>query len=60
MNKKTQHLVSAAMLQQHGIKPGKRMGHLLKEAEKIAVHEDINSPDAVLGKLSAMPIWDIE
>lgn len=53
-------LVSAAMLQQHGIKPGKRMGHLLKEAEKIAVHEDIHSPDAVLGKLSAKPIWDME
>ena len=50
-------LVSALLLQQHGIKPGKHMGRLLKEAEKLAVNEDLDSPEAVLSKLSSLPVW---
>lgn len=50
-------LVSALFLQQHGIKPGKHMGRLLKEAEKITVNEDLESPESVLSKLSSLPLW---
>jgi poly(A) polymerase len=50
-------LVSAVLLQQKGVKPGKQMGILLKEAEKAAINEDLNDPGAILEKLAHMPIW---
>lgn len=50
-------LISASVLQKHGIPPGKRMGGLLKEAEKIAINEDWNEPEPVLAKLSNHPLW---
>jgi poly(A) polymerase len=50
-------LVTAALLQQHGVSTGKRMGLLLKEAEKIAVNENLNEADLVLAKLSQHPLW---
>lgn len=34
-----------------GITPGKRMGELLKEAEKIAINENINDPQKILNQL---------
>lgn len=50
-------LVSAHLLQQHGIKPGKQMGLLLQEAERIAINEDLHEPEKVLVKLSKTPLW---
>lgn len=50
-------LVSAALLQEQGIKPGKLMGVLLKEAERLAINQDLNESGAVLKKLSQLPIW---
>jgi poly(A) polymerase len=50
-------LVTAALLQQQGISPGKQMGALLKEAERIAVNENVNEPALVLTKLSQHPVW---
>jgi poly(A) polymerase len=50
-------LVTAALLQQHGIPPGKRMGLLLKEAERIAINENWNDSAPVLAKLSHMSLW---
>ena len=47
-------LITAALLQQHGIPPGKRMGRLLKEAECIAINENLNEPAPILAKLSQL------
>lgn len=52
-----QPLVSALFLQQKGIRPGKQMGLLLKEAEKIAINDDLSDAGQVLDKLSGLPIW---
>ncbi len=41
-------LVSSVLLREHGIKPGPRMGELLKQAEEIAINEDIHSAEEVL------------
>jgi len=38
----------------------KRMGLLLKEAEKIAVNENWNEVAPVLAQLSRHPLWDGE
>jgi poly(A) polymerase len=51
-------LVSAALLQQHGIKPGKQMGLLLKEAERIAIKENLHQSDIIISKLSKTPLWE--
>ncbi len=50
-------LISATLLQEHGIKPGKRMGALLKEAECIAINENWQDPAPVLAKLTTLPLW---
>ena len=50
-------LVSAALLQTHGIIPGKQMGALLKEAERIAIVEHIHDPDAIIRQLKQTPLW---
>lgn len=55
--KKGKPLVSAALLQQQGIKPGKHMGLLMKEAERLAINENWQDPAPVLAKLVAMPLW---
>jgi poly(A) polymerase len=51
-------LVSASYLQNKGIKPGKKMGLLLKAAEKISINENIHEPETVFNHLSKMPIWN--
>ncbi len=53
-------LVSAELLQKHGIKPGKKMGLLLKEAERIAINEDWNDPLPILAQLIKRPLWEGE
>lgn len=50
-------LVNAAILQRHGVLPGKNMGKLLKEAERIAINYDIHEPDEIINKLKQTPIW---
>lgn len=50
-------LVTATLLQQQGIPPGKRMGLLLKEAEKIAVNENWSASAPIIAKLSQHPLW---
>lgn len=44
-------LVTASMLQERGIAPGKEMGALLKEAEAIAANRGLTDPEAVLKEL---------
>lgn len=53
-------LISPAILMEHGIRPGKKMGLIMKEAERMVVNEDWNDPIPVLKKLSAMPLWKAE
>lgn len=53
-------LVSAAMLQSHGIQPSKRMGLLLKEAERLAILNNWYDSDRVLSELSKHPLWNKE
>lgn len=50
-------LVSADFLRQQGIAPSKKMGLLLKEAERIAITENQHDPAQVLAKLIQTPLW---
>ena len=52
-----QPVVTAAHLQAVGIKPGKEMGTLLKEAEKIAIEQNLESAEPVLNHLKQSPLW---
>jgi poly(A) polymerase len=53
-------LISAAILQERGVKPGKHMGQLLKEAERIAINENLHEPETLLAKLVTSPLWKAE
>lgn len=50
-------LISAERLMQEGIVPGKPLGLLLKEAEKIQINQSIEDPDRVLFLLKQLPLW---
>lgn len=50
-------LVNATMLQMLGIPNGKKMGLLLKEAERLAVERDLHDPVDVIHLLQSLPIW---
>lgn len=50
-------LVDAALLQLHGVAPGKGMGMLLKEAEGIAIRQQLEDADAVLKLLKGGDAW---
>jgi len=50
-------LMTATILQKQGILPGKRMGMLLKEAERIAINENLHEVAPLLAKLSELPLW---
>lgn len=50
-------LVTAAELQQNGVKAGKQMGALLEEAEGIAVEQGLEDPALVLAQLRSSPHW---
>jgi len=49
--RKGKPLVTASLLQQHGILPGKQMGLLLKEAERIAINENCHDPQIIINRL---------
>lgn len=50
-------LVNSTILQNEGIAPGKLMGTLLKEAERIAIMNDLNDSDQVLAILKTTHAW---
>jgi poly(A) polymerase len=54
---KRRPILTAAYLKEHGIAPGKEMGLLLKEAERIAVNENLTNPKALLLRLRHSPLW---
>lgn len=45
-------LVSSQHLKERGVAPGKKMGELLKEAERIAILFDLNHPEEVVNRLN--------
>jgi poly(A) polymerase len=46
-----QPIVSAAHLLARGVPPGPQLGHLLKEAERVAIEQDLESPEEILAQL---------
>lgn len=50
-------LVNAMILQQHGVIPGKKMGLLLKEAERLAIIQDFTEIDALMEALKDSHVW---
>ncbi|MCH9627851.1 MAG: CCA-adding enzyme [Chlamydiales bacterium] len=44
-------LVTAALLQEHGIKPGKQLGELLKQAERFTINHNLDSAEQVVQTL---------
>jgi poly(A) polymerase len=50
-------LVSAAVLTKHGILPGKRMGKLIKEGEKISIVKNLDEVDPIINLLQKTSIW---
>lgn len=53
-------LVTAAMLKDLGIQPGKKMGELLKAAEHLAITYDLHDESTVIDLLKKMPVWNKE
>lgn len=52
-------LVSAELLINEGIKPGKQMGKLLLESEKIAINENLEDPRETLSLLKKTEYWGL-
>lgn len=50
-------LVNAAILQDYGIQPGKNMGALLREAERLAVTYNLHHPIDVINLLKLSSLW---
>lgn len=50
-------LITAAWLQAAGVASGKILGALLKEAERIAIQEDLHDPQIVMARLKANSLW---
>jgi len=55
--KEKRPLITGKMLQDEGIRPGKDMGRLIKEGEKIAIRFNLRDPYDVLAKLKNTPEW---
>jgi len=50
-------LINGAILKQHGILEGKKMGILLKEAERFSIEHDLHEPIALLEVLKKSKNW---
>ena len=48
-------LVNSDHLKRTGVAPGPQMGELLREAERIAIEEDLDDPEAVITRLPLPP-----
>lgn len=53
-------LINAAILQAQGVQPGKAMGTLMKEAERLAIMNDINDVEQLLVLLKTTHAWPKE
>jgi poly(A) polymerase len=50
-------LVRSEHLAKEGVLPGKKMGLLLREAERIAVNQNLDDPQGVITLLKQSPLW---
>lgn len=50
-------LVTSGFLKSEGIPPGKQMGALLKEAERLAVNCNYQDPQKIIEQLRNSPLW---
>jgi poly(A) polymerase len=50
-------LISAEILMREGIPPGKNLGTLLKQAERLSVNQGIEDPKAIIQMLKNSPMW---
>lgn len=50
-------IVRAQHLIDEGIAPGKQMGLLIKEGERISVNEEIDDPKTIIARLKKTPLW---
>lgn len=55
--KNREPIVTAEILTTHGVQPGKQMGMLLKEAERIAAEQLLSNPEEVIAILKNSPSW---
>lgn len=55
---KKQPIVTSSLLKIEGIKPGKQMGLLLREAEKISINQQIEDPKEIILQLKKLPFWN--
>lgn len=55
--KEKRPLLTGKMLQDAGIKPGKEMGKLIKEGQRIAILHNLEEGTDVLDKLKQLPGW---
>jgi poly(A) polymerase len=55
--KENNPVVKADHLEKHGIKPGKSMGLLLKEAIKISINDFLEHPTPIIAKLKKTHLW---
>ena len=51
-------VVRSVDLIHEGVKPGKHMGLLLKEAERISVNESLDDRNEILRRLKQTPLWE--
>jgi poly(A) polymerase len=54
---KKQPLVTSSSLKTAGIAPGKQMGFLLQEAERLSINQQIEDPQEIISQLKKMPFW---
>ncbi|VHO05039.1 CCA tRNA nucleotidyltransferase [Candidatus Rhabdochlamydia sp. T3358] len=54
---KKQPLVTSSSLKAAGIVPGKQMGLLLQEAERISINQQIQDSQEIISQLKKMPLW---
>lgn len=53
-------LVNASVLKAQGVSPGKAMGILIREAERLAIFNDLNDVESTLAMLKATHAWLVE
>ena len=53
-------LINSSLLIKEGIKPGIKMGLLIKEGEKLAIVHNLESAELILPLLKQNPLWLIE
>lgn len=51
-------VVRASHLISERVKPGEKMGALLKQAERISINEGIEDPSAIIALLKNSPLWN--